>query len=42
MSTPTAAAPITPDGQPFDPAVSAKLRAAGAAVMPTLQPLVIA
>ena len=42
MSTPIPAAPITADGQPFDPALSAKLRAAGAAVMPTLQPLVIA
>jgi hypothetical protein len=40
MSTPIPAAPITADGQPFDPALSAKLRAAGSAVMPTLQPLV--
>ena len=39
MTGPTATLPITTDGQPYDPTVSAKLRAAGSEAAPLLQPL---
>jgi hypothetical protein len=42
MTGPTAAAPITADGQPYDPAVIARLRAAGAQAPSPLQPMIAA
>jgi len=42
MTGPTATAPITTDGQPYDPAVIAKLRAAGSQARSPLQPMITA
>jgi hypothetical protein len=42
MTGPTAAAPVTADGQPYDPAVAIKLRAAGIDTQTLIQPLITA